>query len=110
MTSFAPRFAAPWIAPMPIELTAFTSLPSSCASFTASSSAAGPSSKVSPTAQFTPAAAISGVVPAAVAMFGSAPCASSNRIAARSPAAAARKNGVCPVRSTQATEPTTVVM
>ncbi len=32
MTSFAPRFAAPWIAARPIELRALTSLPSSCAS------------------------------------------------------------------------------
>ncbi len=43
-------------------------------------------------------------------MFGSAPCSSSRRMTSTSPAAAARKNGVWPVRSTHDTEPTTTRM
>src|SRR5690348_17526980 len=52
-----------------------------------------------------PAAAISGVVPLNVLIFGSAPCSSSKRIVFTSPAAAARRKGVCPVRSAQPNEP-----
>ena len=54
-------------------------------------------------AQFTPAAAMSGVVPARVARFGSAPRCTSSRIVVVSPESAARSNGVCPVKSTHDT-------
>src|SRR2546421_4455319 len=42
-----------------------------------------------------------------VGIFGSAPCASSSRITATSPASAAVRNGVWPVKSTHESEPVT---
>ncbi len=109
MMSLEPRFAAPWIARRPMEFTASISLPSSAQSSTAASNAAGPSSKVWFTTQLTPAAAISGVVPANVAMLASAPCSSSKRMTVTSPASAARRNGVWPVKSTHDSEPRPVM-
>ena len=83
MMSFDPRLAAPSSAVRPIELDALTSAPSSRHIFTASSTACGDSVYVCWTTQLTPAAAISGVVPAGVARFGSAPYVSSRRITRR---------------------------
>ena len=103
--SFAPRFAAPSTAVSPIEFAALTSAPCSRQSSIASSSDCGDSVYVCATTQLTPDAAISGVVPACVGRFGSAPCSSSKRIIAMSPDNAARRNGVWPVKSTHDTSP-----
>ena len=51
---------------------------------------------------------MSGVVPANVAMVGSAPCSSNRRMTVTSPASAARRNGVWPVKSTHDSEPSGV--
>ena len=72
---------------------------------TASSEASGDSVYVCATTQLTPAAAMSGVVPAGVAKFGSAPCSSRSRMTVVSPDSAARRNGVWPVKSTHDTSP-----
>src|SRR5436190_835996 len=98
--SFLPRYAAPCRAVYPRLSATLTSFPSSTQYFTASIAGYG-ALTLQFAAQPIPAAACSGVSPAGVASFGSAPRATNNRIALMSLDCAARQNEVAPAGSTQ---------